>query len=228
MIHPLDRPVWNALATGWSHLAIGDARARRIDPGYGPFGAAADGGEAASAALAALVPADGELWLVDRAPPPPPPGVTVVRTARLAQMVAADLPSLDASMQDVAVLTDADASEMQALASMTRPGPFHALTHRLGRFIGIRSEGRLVAMAGERMRLPGYAEVSGVCTHPDHRGEGHAKRLMHLVARAMLARGETPFLHAYADHEVTIALYERLGFTVRAELDLIVLGSAQH
>ncbi|MDX3901765.1 MAG: GNAT family N-acetyltransferase [Sphingobium sp.] len=225
MIHPLDRPVWNALATGWSHLAIGDARARRIDPSYGPFGAAADGGEAAGAALAALVPADGELWLVDHAPLPPPPGAVVLRTARLAQMIAVDLPTLDAPAQDVAVLTDADVPEMQALASMTRPGPFHPLTHRLGRFIGIRSEGRLVAMAGERMRLPGFAEISGVCTHPDHRGEGHAKRLMHLVARAMLARGETPFLHAYADHEATIALYERLGFAVRAELDLIVLGT---
>ncbi len=226
MIHPLDRPVWNALATGWSHLAIGDARARRIDPDYGPFGAAADDG-AARAAIAALVPKEGELWLVDHAPLPPPPGVAVLRTARLAQMVAADLPSLDPPAQDVAVLTDADAPEMQALASMTRPGPFHLLTHRLGRFIGIRREGRLVAMAGERMRLPGYAEVSGVCTHPDHRGEGHAKRLMHLVAQAMLARGERPFLHAYADHEATIALYERLGFTVRAQLHLTVLGPAR-
>src|SRR3546814_1013814 len=89
---------------------------------------------------------------------------------------------------------------MRALALMTRPGPVLPLTHRLGRFIGIREQGRLIAMAGERMRMPGFAEVSGVCTHPDHRGRGHAKRLMRIVAKAMLERGETPFLHAYAAH----------------------------
>src|SRR3546814_5828599 len=137
--------------------------------------------------------------------------------AMLAQMAADDIPG-DAAAADIVTLTDEDAEEMRALALMTRPGPFLPLTHRLGRFIGIREQGRLIAMAGERMRMPGFAEVSGVCTHPDHRGRGHAKRLMRIVAKAMLERGETPFLHAYAAHEATVALYETLGFRIRARI----------
>ena len=115
---------------------------------------------------------------------------------------------------------------MLALALLTMPGPFRARTHRLGRFIGVREDGRVIAMAGERMRMPGYAEVSGVCTHPDFRGRGLAGRLMCQVMQTMQARGETPFLHAYASHEKTIALYRTLGFEVRAELPMRVLTQA--
>jgi predicted GNAT family acetyltransferase len=78
------------------------------------------------------------------------------------------------------------------------------------------------------MRLPGFTEVSGVCTHPDWRGRGLAGALMRIVTQAMLDRGETPFLHAYASHDRTIALYRSLGFAVRAVLPMAVLtGSGQ-
>lgn len=222
--HPLDRPVWNALNSNWSTRANGDSRALRIAPDFGPFGAAADESEASRTALAALVPSDGELWIVERDAFLPPRGVQLLRSARLAQMSATALTPSTTPTPAVETLTDADSVEMRALALMTKPGPFHERTHQLGRFIGIRDGGRLVAMAGERMRLPGFAEVSGVCTHPDHRGKGYAKALMRLVAQAMLDRGETPFLHAYADHVATIALYETLGFTVRAQMWVTVLG----
>ncbi|WP_336970293.1 GNAT family N-acetyltransferase [Sphingobium aromaticiconvertens] len=222
--HPLDRPVWNALNANWSALAVGDRRALRIAPDFGPFGAAADESDASRTALAALAPSDGELWIVEHAPFVPPTGVQLLRSAQLAQMSATTLTPSTAPTPSVEILNDADGAEMRALALMTKPGPFHEHTHQLGRFIGIREEGRLVAMAGERMRLPGFAEVSGVCTHPDHRGKGYAKALMRLVAQAMLDRGETPFLHAYADHAATIALYETLGFTVRAQMWVTVLG----
>ncbi|MET0362167.1 MAG: GNAT family N-acetyltransferase [Sphingobium sp.] len=222
--HPLDRPIWNALATGWSARAHGDARARRLDPEYGPFGAAADDGPQAQAALAALAPEAGELWLVEAGPIVPPPGVQVAREAILVQMIASVIEGEGGT--EATVLTEADAAEMRALAHLTKPGPFHPLTHRLGRFIGIRRDGRLIAMAGERMRMPGFAEVSGVCTHPDHRGQGHAGGLMRLVARRMLAQGETPFLHAYAANKGAIALYGSLGFRVRAKMHMVVVGAA--
>lgn len=222
--HPLHRPVWNALNSGWMPLAQGDAHALRIDPRYGPFAAAADDGPKAQAALAALVPKDGEAWIVEPEAPTPPPGTRLVREAMLAQMVAEEIPGDPAPFEPV-ILTEEDAAEMRALALMTKPGPFLPLTHRLGRFIGIKEQGKLIAMAGERMRMPGFAEVSGVCTHPDHRGRGHAKRLMQIVARAMLERGETPFLHAYAAHEATVALYETLGFRVRARMHMMVIAA---
>ena len=123
-------------------------------------------------------------------------------------------------------LGDADAPEMLALATLTEPGPFFVKTHQLGRFVGIRQDGRLVAMAGERMQPDGFTEVSGVCTHPDHRGRGYAAALMGEVARGILARGDTPFLHAYASNQAAIALYERLGFQHRREILMTRLTAA--
>lgn len=225
-MHPLDRPVWNSLSSGWATFAQGDDRARRLDPLHGPFGAAADLHPASLAAIADLVPADGELWLVGPDALTPPPAVHVTRTATLAQMVAPSITPATAPPPAWVPLDESDAADMLDLALLTKPGPFRPHTHRLGRFIGVREEGRLIAMAGERMRLPGFTEVSGVCTHPDWRGRGLAGALMRVVAQAMLDRRETPFLHAYAAHDKTIALYRSLGFTVRAELPMMVVTRA--
>lgn len=221
-MHPLDTPVWSALTSGWSHLAQGDDRAWRLDPHYGPFAAAREPDMAS--ALADLIPEDGEVWMVGRDVGAVPTGTRVLRTAMLAQMVMDGPPTEGPAMTGWVPLDDADGPEMHALAVMTKPGPFASRTHRFGGFIGVRDEGRLIAMAGTRMRVPGYAEISGVCTHPDHRGKGHAKALMRIVAAAMVAEGNIPFLHAYADHHGTIALYETLGFRVRAELPMMVLS----
>ena len=109
-------------------------------------------------------------------------------------------------------LGDEDADEMFALASLTQPGPFSTRTYDLGRFVGIRKGGALVAMAGERMKPGVFTELSGVCTHPDHRGKGYAGFLMRVVAARIIARGEVPFLHCYATNAGAIALYRSLGF----------------
>jgi predicted GNAT family acetyltransferase len=117
---------------------------------------------------------------------------------------------------------------MHALAHATRPGPWSALTHRYGPFYGIKREGRLLAMAGERMRpAQGLAEVSGVCTAPEARGEGLATLLMRRVMAGLMARGDRPFLHTYADNAKAIALYETLGFRARREMVLTVLRRAE-
>lgn len=223
--HPLDRPIWSMLTGRQAHIAEGDARAVRIDRGYGPFGAAVDQGPEAQASLAALIPDDGELWIVEGEPWPVPTGTREVRRAALVQMVAEGAPpEAHAGDPEIIALGEADAAEMAALADHAKPGPWGAKTHRYGPFFGIRDDGRLLAMAGQRMLMPGMAEVSGVSTWADCRGRGYARALIGHVMRAMVARGEQPFLHSYADNAGAIALYEALGFRIRREVHVLVIA----
>jgi len=120
-----------------------------------------------------------------------------------------------------------DSAEMLALATLTKPGPFGTRTHELGSYVGIRSEGKLVAMAGERLKVPGYTEVSAVCTHPDRTGNGYARVLMTEIMRRIRERGETPMLHVRADNSRAVQLYERLGFRVRKEMHFAVLRTSE-
>lgn len=214
--HPLDRPVWTALTGRQARFAAGGAQALRYRPEINILAAAADSSPEALAALAALVPPGGKIATAEIAETPVPPGLVVSKQAMLAQMIL-EHPA-PAEPLDYLDLGDADAPEMVALATLTEPGPFVAATHRLGDFIGIRVDGQLVAMAGERMRVPGLTEVSAVCTHPDWRGQGLAGKLMRVVMARIVARGETPFLHSYASNATAIALYEKLGFRIRREV----------
>ncbi|MGA0601377.1 GNAT family N-acetyltransferase [Caulobacter sp. KR2-114] len=214
MASPLDEPVWSALTGRQASLAIVRGGARRYDPAYGVFAAVGDRSQASLAALGALV-AEGDVALLEADPPTDAPGVAVASQDPGVQMVAERLTAGPAPDAAILPLGDADGPEMLALATLTRPGPFFARTHQLGDFFGVRVDGALVAMAGERMKPDGFTEVSGVCTHPDHRGRGHAAALMRLVAGRILDRGETPFLHAYANNHGAIGLYETLGFRLR-------------
>src|SRR3546814_2791543 len=136
-----------------------------------------------------------------------------VKRAVLAQMVADGAPpAARAGEPAILALGEDDAAEMAARADHAKPGPWGPATHRYGPFFGIREEGRLLAMAGQRILVPGMAEVSGVATWEDCRGRGLARALIGHVMRAMVARGETPFLHSYADNAGAIGLYESLGF----------------
>ena len=223
--HPLDRPVWTMLTGRQAHLAEGDARALRIDRGYGVFGVAADPGAGAQAALAALIPDAGELWIVEGERWPVPARAREVKRAVLAQMVAeGPPPEPRAGEPPIVALGEADALEMAALADHAKPGPWGPATHRYGPFFGIREDGRLLAMAGQRILGPGMAEVSGVATWEDCRGRGLARALIGHVMREMVARGETPFLHSYADNAGAIALYESLGFRIRREVHVLVIA----
>lgn len=221
--HPLDRPIWNCLTGRQAHLAEGDARALRIDPAYGPFGAAADQSREAQAALAALIPPDRELWMPEVPDWPIPAGTRLVKSAPLVQMVAENIPPPVAGVEIVA-LGDADAPAMAALADHAQPGPWAEKTRLYGQFYGIRRDGQLAAMAGQRMLVGDFAEVSGVATYDVFRGRGFARALIAHVMAAMAARGETPFLHSYAHNAGAIALYESLGFRIRREMTAMVIA----
>ncbi len=224
---PLDRPVWATLNTYHAAVATGGALARRFLPDYNVFASPCDESEPALAALTALVGPAERVCLNQALPVSVPAGLLIESALQGVQMLAArplvELPGAE----PIVVLSEADAAEMFALAQLTEPGPYAPRTHTLGRFLGIRIDGRLAAMAGERFRFPGYTEVSAVCTHPDFRGRGFARRLTSAVAAAIQRRGEQAFLHAWKSNTPAISLYRSLGFEIRTEMNVRVLRRAE-
>ena len=219
----LDNPVWESLIGRHAHLAEGVGLARRYRPDVNVFVAVDEPTPDALAAVTAQVPAGQPAFFMRRRAVPTPEGFAVAPNRPAVQLVSATAPGRAPDSDDVVVLQDADAPEMLALARLTEPGPFAINTRLMGRFIGVRERGRLIAMAGERLRPEGFTEVSGVCTHPDARGRGLARRLTSLVTLDVIRRGETPFLHAWADNRGAIELYETLGFAVRTEMFVAVM-----
>jgi predicted GNAT family acetyltransferase len=227
-MHPLDRPVWASLTTLLAPLSEGNELARRFDRAVNLFASARDDSPDALAAMAELVQPGERVYVLQVPEITVPPGLMAVKRAQGVQMVASRQIEAEAATVNVPLqrLTDSDAPDMLALAQLTEPGPFLARTHTMGNFIGVREQGQLAAMAGERLRMPGYTEVSGVCTHPDHRGRGLARRLSAAVAASIQARGDQPFLHAWKTNSAAIALYESLGFVLRAEVNVALLERA--
>jgi predicted GNAT family acetyltransferase len=225
MTHVLDRPVWSALTTSHAGLAQGRHQAKRYPAPIVPFIASRDESAECLRALAALVGQDENLVMLQVPDIVLPPGLAQVSVAAGVQMLCTR--ALRGVVDDrIRQLTAADAREMLALAELTRPGPFSLQALSLGDFWGVKVDGRLVAMAGERMRQPGYTEVSGVCAHPDVRGQGLGKLLSSFVAARIHVRGEVPYLHAYATNTIAIALYESIGFELRANVNVAVVERA--
>ncbi|MGU7771774.1 GNAT family N-acetyltransferase [Burkholderia sp. MR1-5-21] len=224
--HPLDKVVWNALTSKQRRFALGDERALRFPAAIAPFAAMADASPASFEALRGLIDAQGPVALVTPAELVPPAGFSVTRRATLLQMTWQG--TLDpASAWEHVRLAEGDVPEMVALTAAAQPGPFGPRTIELGDYLGVRSQGRLAAMAGERMRLDGYTEISAVCVDAAFRGQGHAAGLMRLLIAGIRARAETPFLHVLTSNHGAIALYRTLGFVERREMHLAVLEGAK-
>lgn len=220
--HTLDNPIWSALATRHGHLGQGGSCARRYHPEIAPFAAVVSDTTRAWQELHALLQPGEQARLMTPEPIEPVEGLQAEGVGILHQMVAASrLP--DDTHDDAAVvrLGPLDAEDMLDLATMTQPGPFARRTHETGNYIGIRERGRLIAMAGERMRIDGYVEISAVCVHDEYRGKGLAGRLVSILRRDIEARGDTAFLHVRSDNQNAIGLYERLGFVLRRAFHLV-------
>ena len=221
-MEPLDRPVWASLTTHHAPRAEGGHLARRFTPDVNVFASARDDSPEAIDARGALLKPGERAYVLQVPRVVVPDSVVVVRHADGVQLVATRSLAAEANADGVEVLQERDAPEMLALATLTEPGPFLSRTHTMGRFIGVRVDGRLAARAGQRMRFPGFTEVSGVCVHPDFRGRGLARRLSACVAVNIEARGDTPFLHSWSSNTAAISLYESLGFRVRAEVNVTI------
>jgi predicted GNAT family acetyltransferase len=222
MSHILDRPIWNALRTAHADLAEGSEHAMRYPPSIVPFAAAADDTRESLEALENLPVADEVMAIVEAGPVTIPSGLTVLSEGKLVQMIA-ERPYERVSDSRLQLLTSDDAEEMLDLAMLTKPGPFTLRAQSLGTFWGVKIDGRLVAMAGQRLRHPGFGELSGLCTHPDFQGRGLGTLLFRFVAGEISARGDIVFLHAYYTNTPAITLYKALGFKLRSEMNLRVV-----
>ncbi|WP_051759132.1 GNAT family N-acetyltransferase [Herbidospora cretacea] len=210
----LANPVWAALTGPHAHLAVVSGRTRRYPLDVSPFAAVPDAfgpGDWADLDGQVLTTVRGETgdgWETFLELP----GVQMEGSAVKG---AAD--------PELSVLGPGDVPEMLDLVARTQPGPFASRTIEMGVYLGLREEGRLIAMAGERLRVPGWTEISAVCTDPAHRGRGLASRLVSAVVAGVRARGERPFLHAATANVNAVRLYESLGFTVTREVTFRVL-----
>lgn len=228
LLHPLLANVaWHSLTGAQAHAGVGGAHARRYAPGYSAIMGFADPSQADFAALQAHC-AVGERVYCTGVTGPPSAGWALVGEGLLRKMVwEAPLPAEEPVAQGELALQRLGAEhllQILALVELTQPGPFGPRTIELGDYFGCFEGERLVAMAGERMHAPPLREVSGVCTHPDARGHGLARRLMlHLVRREM-HRGETPFLHVMSANIAAHALYLRMGFVDRLEVPVRVVS----
>ncbi len=199
--------MWAALTGPQACFAEASGDAARFTTDISPFCAVADLDDPAGwADLAKLT----DQALLTAPAITPPPGWETVRVMTGMQMAGHGMTGVEDP--EAVVLTETDVPEILDLVERSQPGPFAKRTHELGRYLGIRHEGRLVAMAGERLRAPGWTEVSAVCTDPDFRGRGLGARLSLAVAAGILSRGDLPFLHVQETNNAAIRLYERLGF----------------
>ncbi|MDI3409190.1 GNAT family N-acetyltransferase [Streptomyces cavernicola] len=216
-IHPLDRPTRAALTGPQAGIAERRGRVLRFPADVSPWLALPDEPNGQDwADLAELVGAGGEFALAATTEVVPPEGWA--ETFRVPGVQLVDDGVQAAYDEEAVPLGPADVPEMLDLVARTRPGPFLERTVELGGYVGVRRGGALVAMAGERLRPTGYAEISGVCTDPAYRGQGLAGRLVLAVSAGIRDRGEVPFLHTGAENTGAIRLYEQLGFRLRREV----------
>jgi ribosomal protein S18 acetylase RimI-like enzyme len=224
-MHPLDNVIWKALTTCQAHLGTVRHHAAKFFADVSLLGALAEPSAEAYASLLSILNSGDRVGLflpTDSAPAAP---WKVIVSVPLLQMISENAKVHESNREAAPFvrLGKADVPAMLALTRLTKPGPFGKRTHEMGEYWGIRQNGQLIAMAGERLHLPGYTEVSAVCTHPEHLGHGYATALIHMLLQRIHNRGEQPFLHVLPQNTRAVELYERLGFRKRGLMQYVIL-----
>jgi ribosomal protein S18 acetylase RimI-like enzyme len=216
-MHSLDNPIFNALGTRQANFAETYGVLRRFPAEVTPLGGFPEPNAEGFACVRGLLAAGGGLGLFLPERIEAPEGLEIMLEGALLRMILENDARLEPNRKsyDFIELGEADVPEMVELATLTKPGPFGTRTREMGKYLGIRKDGKLVAMAGERLKLPGYTEISAVCTHPEHLGHGYAGFLMTILANCIRERDERPFLHVRPENTRAVQLYERLGFKHR-------------
>jgi ribosomal protein S18 acetylase RimI-like enzyme len=214
---PLDNAAWSSLTGPHAHFAETVGQARRYPPDISPFVAVPSAVDTATWHDVARLVGPGQILALAGGPgllDALPDGWEVAMRGAGVQLVATDALVTEPDAEAVRLGAD-DVPEMLDLVARTKPGPFEPRTYLLGTYLGIRREGALVAMAGERLHPPGWTEISAVCTDPAFRGRGLATRLVRAIGHGIRERGETPLMHASAANTNAIRLYESIGFRLR-------------
>lgn len=223
MNHILDNPAWNALLTGNRKLGFLHETAAYFNPDISPFVALAEPSGAYLTDLYDVLPFQDDVVLVSNRPMEILAPWKLIAPIRGFQMLY-EGPAFDISAKTkLTELTEEHIAQMRSLTQLTNPGPFLQRTIEFGHYQGIFEEQQLIAMAGQRMHPSGFAEISAVCTHPEHLGNGYAKTLVQHQVNRIIEANEVPFLHVKADNERAIKVYEYLGFKIRTEIFFIII-----
>jgi ribosomal protein S18 acetylase RimI-like enzyme len=224
-VDPLDNIMWHSLGGPHHLFAEGDERARRYPPDVGPFSAVPD--EPLPEHFAALrdLVGPGDVAILFRGDVKVPDDWEVLGTINGVRMIWLSGPPLDGADPRIVTLGDEDVDEMMSLTARTKPGPFAPRTVALGMYMGIRLDGHLIAMAGQRARTNGHVEISAVCTDEHHVGQGLGRALMNAQVGVILAEGRIPMLHTSASNARAIALYEFFGFQHRRSVSGVIMRS---
>ncbi|MCX6274718.1 MAG: GNAT family N-acetyltransferase [Bacteroidetes bacterium] len=226
-MHPLlDNPVFNALSSVDSHLGTGTENVKYFDKEVSPYAGIRDEYQNGFEDLHQLLPAGRNILYATRKKISEPKGWKMIVEIEGLQFVFESGKSIVRNEIELVPLERNHVDEMIALAKLTKPGPFDRRTIEFGSYYGIFENEKLVAMTGQRLHIPGFSEVSAVCTHPLHIGKGYAGILLPHQIDIIVKSGKRPFLHVRSDNERAIALYERIGFRVNGPMNFYFLKKA--
>ncbi len=215
--------MWSALNSGCKHLGSGNTFAKYFDKDIAPFAGLAKLDAAHLQKLYDLLPIESSVALVIPVNLNFPKPWQIVHQDGVLQLTFEQTTTLTQKNENFIPLDTRHVPAMIELTAMTKPGPFLQRTIEFGHYIGIFDGEKLVAMAGFRMQIENYIEISAVCTHPDYTGKGYGTMLLTYLVNQILAKGKKPFLHVRASNQRAIGLYESLGFKIRQTLQLSII-----
>ncbi|QGW26723.1 GNAT family N-acetyltransferase [Phnomibacter ginsenosidimutans] len=213
----LANPVWHALGTVQQHLNAGSQQLRFFAPDVAPFAGMENWDAAALHHFEINIPTQRRMYLMQETPVIIPPSLQVHFTVPLYQMICVEF---QPAFQEHALepLTEVHIPQMLELTALTKPGPFVAQTIQFGGYVGVFDGDQLIAMGGERLKVPGYTEVSAICTHPEYRGRQLARHILSHVSQQIIHRGEVPFLHSLTTNEPALKVYQQLGYRLNRNI----------
>lgn len=223
MTHLLDNPVWNALISGNKNLAMGNEQAKCFPLEVAPFTGLEELNERNFKSLFDIIPSGRIISIFSPGNAEVPYPWKKVHQVKVFQMIYTGAAIANCNNHEIIALTEQHVQQMLSLTKLTNPGPFYQRTIAFGNYNGIFKAGQLVAMAGQRMHAGEFLEISAVCTHPDHIGNGYARSVILHMVQLIRAQSRLPFLHVLTDNTAAIRLYTSLGFLTRREMIVTIM-----